>query len=67
MAPMPPDMPTGQDVIHLEADVHATADNVYGYPDGSWVPYLAIEYSLVPAINGPRVRANETTTALLNP
>jgi len=46
MAPMPPDMPTGQDVIHLEADVHATADNVYGYPDGSWVPYLAIEYSL---------------------
>ena len=36
MAPMPPDMPTGQDVIHLEADVHATADNVYGYPDGAW-------------------------------
>ena len=35
MAPMPPDMPTGQDVIHLEADVHATADNVYGYPDGA--------------------------------
>ena len=46
MAPMPPDMPTGQDVIHLEADVHATADNVYGYPDGAWVPYLTIEYSL---------------------
>jgi uncharacterized protein involved in high-affinity Fe2+ transport len=33
MAPMMKDMPQGPDVIHLEADVHATADNVYGYPD----------------------------------
>ena len=48
MAPMPAGMAMqGADVIHLEADVHATADNVYGYPDGSWVPYLTIEYSLV--------------------
>jgi uncharacterized protein involved in high-affinity Fe2+ transport len=46
MTPMPPGMPMGQDVIHLEADVHATADNVYGYPDGAWVPYLTIEYSI---------------------
>lgn len=46
MAPMMPDMPTGADVIHLEADVHATAENVYGYPDGAWVGYLTIAYSL---------------------
>ncbi|MBO0710776.1 MAG: iron transporter [Acetobacteraceae bacterium] len=47
MAPMPPGMPmAGADVIHLEADVHATADNVYGYPDGAWVPYLTIGYTL---------------------
>jgi periplasmic iron binding protein len=46
MAPMMPHMPTGPDVIHLEADVHATADNVYGYPDGAWVPYLTINYAL---------------------
>jgi periplasmic iron binding protein len=46
MAPMPPGMPMGEGVIHLEADVHATADNVYGYPDGAWVPYLTIEYTL---------------------
>ena len=39
-------MAMGADVIHLEADVHATADNVYGYPDGAWVPYLTIEYGL---------------------
>jgi uncharacterized protein involved in high-affinity Fe2+ transport len=46
MAPMPPGMPIGEGVIHLEADVHATADNVYGFPDGAWVPYLTIEYTL---------------------
>lgn len=46
MAPMSPGMPVGVDVVHLEADVHATADNVYGYPDGSWVAYLTIDYAL---------------------
>jgi uncharacterized protein involved in high-affinity Fe2+ transport len=34
------------DVIHLEADIHATADNPYGYGDGEWVPYLTIHYDL---------------------
>jgi periplasmic iron binding protein len=46
MAPMMPGMAHGADVIHLEVDVHATADNVYGYPDGAWVPYLTIAYTL---------------------
>ena len=47
MVPMPPGRPhEGADVIHLEADVHATADNVYGYPDGGWVPYVGIAYQL---------------------
>ena len=46
MAPMLPGMAHGTDVIHLEADVHATADNVYGYPDGAWVAYLTIAYTL---------------------
>ena len=46
MAPMTPKMPMGADVIHLEADIHATADNIYGYPDGGWVPYLTVEYTL---------------------
>lgn len=46
MAPMPPNMPMGGDVIHLEADVHATADNVYGFPDGGWIPYLMVQYTL---------------------
>jgi uncharacterized protein involved in high-affinity Fe2+ transport len=46
MAPMAAGMAMGPDVIHLEADVHATADNVYGFPDGAWVPYLTIAYTL---------------------
>jgi uncharacterized protein involved in high-affinity Fe2+ transport len=46
MAPMSPNMSHGPDVIHLESDVHATADNVYGFPDGFWMPYLTIHYKL---------------------
>lgn len=46
MAPMLPGMAMGPDVIHLEADVHATADNVYGYPDGAWIGYLTIAYTI---------------------
>ena len=36
----------GGDVIHLEADIHATADNPYGYADGAWIPYLTVNYAL---------------------
>ncbi len=46
MAPMPPMMEHGGDTIHLEADIHATADNLYGFPDGAWIPYLTITYDL---------------------
>jgi uncharacterized protein involved in high-affinity Fe2+ transport len=46
MAPMSPDMAMGPDVIHVEADVHATADNIYGYADGAWIAYLTIGYTI---------------------
>ena len=46
MAPMPANMPMGADTIHLETDVHATADNVWGFSDGAWIPYLKIEWTL---------------------
>jgi uncharacterized protein involved in high-affinity Fe2+ transport len=46
MAPMMQGMVEGADVIHLEADVHATADNSNGYPDGAWIGYLTINYTL---------------------
>ncbi|WP_269497529.1 iron transporter [Castellaniella sp. S9] len=32
--------------IHLEADIHATADNQNGLPEGAWAPYLNIQYVL---------------------
>ncbi len=46
MAPMSASMAMGPDVIHLEADVHATADNIYGYGDGAWIGYLTIGYTI---------------------
>jgi periplasmic iron binding protein len=46
LAPVPPNMPTGADVIHLEADIHATGFSVHGYPDGAWLPYLKVQYTL---------------------
>jgi len=46
MAPMTAGMVHGPDAIHLEADVHATADNANGYPDGAWIAYLAIDYAI---------------------
>ena len=46
MAPMPPGMAMGPDVIHLEADIHATADNALGYPDGAWIGYLTVGYAI---------------------
>jgi uncharacterized protein involved in high-affinity Fe2+ transport len=32
--------------VHLEADIHATADNKNGLPEGAWAPYLDIKYIL---------------------
>ena len=32
--------------IHLEADIHATADNKNGLPEGAWAPYLVVKYTL---------------------
>ena len=33
--------------IHLEADIHATKDNVNGFANGDWVPNLDVTYKLV--------------------
>lgn len=47
MSPMPAGMDMDKDAIHLEADVHATADNSWGFSDGEWIPMLTIKYTLV--------------------
>ena len=37
---------TAQSDIHLEADIHALADNTNGFAEGEWVPYLVISFEL---------------------
>ena len=32
--------------IHLEADIHALANNPNGFPDGSWMPGLLVKFEL---------------------
>lgn len=32
--------------IHLEADIHATEDNNFGFHEGEWIPYLTIKYEI---------------------
>ena len=32
--------------VHLEADIHAAADNKNGFGDASWIPYLSVGYEL---------------------
>src|SRR3990172_12468898 len=32
--------------IHLEADIHALANNAHGFPEGSWMPHLVVTYEL---------------------
>jgi uncharacterized protein involved in high-affinity Fe2+ transport len=40
--PPPPDM------IHIEADIHATADNKNGCALNEFIPYLTVRYTIVP-------------------
>ncbi|MEZ5616038.1 MAG: iron transporter [Rhodocyclaceae bacterium] len=32
--------------IHLEADIHALANNPNGFPEGFWMPHLLVKYEL---------------------
>ncbi len=45
MEPMLPGMDRQTD-IHLEADIHAQANNPNGFGPGDWVPYLGITYRI---------------------
>ena len=46
MQPMPEGADMGGDAVHLELDVHATAQEAHGFPEGAWMPYLPITYTL---------------------
>jgi periplasmic iron binding protein len=32
--------------VHVEVDIRAQADNVNGFADGAWIPYLGIRYEI---------------------
>ena len=36
----------GKELIHLEADIHALANNPSGFAAGEWIPYLQISFAL---------------------
>lgn len=38
--------------IHIEADIHALKENVNGFEEGDWIPYLGINYELKNLDNG---------------
>jgi uncharacterized protein involved in high-affinity Fe2+ transport len=48
------DVVAGTDVIHLEADIHALADNPNGFAKDEFVPYMQIAYEIAPAAGGRR-------------
>ncbi len=50
---------SGSDVIHLEADVRATAGNRHGFAMHEFVPYLTVKYRLEPAGGGPILHEGE--------
>ena len=42
------ELPQDPDVIHLEADIHALAGHPNGFGLGDWIPYLKVEFELIP-------------------
>lgn len=50
---------SGSDVIHLEADVHATEGNPNGFALGEFVPYLKISYTIEPAAGGAAISGGD--------
>ncbi|MBS0576947.1 MAG: iron transporter [Proteobacteria bacterium] len=38
-----------QSDIHIEADIHALANNPNGFEEGAWMPYLVITYQITKA------------------
>jgi uncharacterized protein involved in high-affinity Fe2+ transport len=49
---------SGTDVIHVEADVRALADNPNGLAKGEFVPYLQIAYEITPAAGGTPLKGS---------
>ncbi len=44
--------------IHLEADIHALANNPNGFPEGFWIPYLLVKYELTKVGTGEVIKGD---------
>ncbi|MHC5541298.1 iron transporter [Singulisphaera rosea] len=47
------------DLIHMEADIHATEENPNGLGLGEFVPYLKIHYAITPKDGGAPIQKGE--------
>jgi len=58
-------MPMGampMDEIHLEVDIHTTKTETHGFPEGAWMPYLTVKYTL--AKDGSSFEASDRLTPM---
>ena len=53
------------DMIHIEADIHATEGNTNGCPKDEFIPYLTVHYAIVP--EGPAAKSVEPIRGTLMP
>lgn len=44
--------------IHLEADIHALANNPNGFAEGMWIPYLLVRYELFKLPDGEVIKGD---------
>jgi uncharacterized protein involved in high-affinity Fe2+ transport len=54
------------DVIHVEADIRATADNPNGFAKDEFVPYLKVKYNLVDVKSGKSLQSGEFVPMVAN-
>jgi periplasmic iron binding protein len=59
--------PTSSNLIHLEADIHATEGNRNGFAKGEFVPYLVVHYTIVPADAKAKSESSRTIQGKMMP
>jgi periplasmic iron binding protein len=58
--------PAASNLIHLEADIHATEGNPNGFAKDEFIPYLVVNYTIAPA-DGKNTGAFKTIQGKMSP
>jgi uncharacterized protein involved in high-affinity Fe2+ transport len=61
------EFPASSGQIHLEADIHATEANRNGFALGEFIPYLVIDYTIVPVGTNGAGKKTDTIRGELRP